>query len=59
MLSLKIEYLPHYTHEIWDYNKVEHDLINCSIENVDWSNLFLGENVHEQVGLLTKQNYFV
>ena len=29
-LNLKIEYPSPYTHEIWDYNKVETDLINCS-----------------------------
>ena len=46
-LNLKIEYTPPYNREIWDYNKAETDLINRSIENDDWSNLFLGKNVHE------------
>ena len=38
-----------YTREIGDYKKAETDLINRSIENLDWSIFFLGKNVHEQV----------
>ena len=44
--SMKIEYSPLYTCEIWDYNKAKTDLINRSIENNDCRNLFLGKNVH-------------
>ena len=40
---------PSYTREIWDYKKTKTDLINRSIENVDWSNMFMGKNAHEQV----------
>ena len=46
--------------EIWNYNKAETDLINRSIENADWSSLFLGKNVHEQMEIFnqTIQNIF-
>ena len=46
--------------EIWYYNKAETDLINRSIENADWSNLFLCKNVHEQMEIFnqTIQNIF-
>ena len=53
-LNLKIEYLPPYTHKIWKYNRSETDLINRSIESFDWSKLFSGKNVHEQVELFNK-----
>ena len=46
-LNLKFEYPPPYTHKIWDYNRSETVLINCSIESFDWSNLFSGKNIHE------------
>ena len=53
-LNLKIEYPPPYTRKIWDYNRSETDLINRSIVSFDWSKLFSGKNVHEQVELCNK-----
>ena len=53
-LHLKIEYPPQYICKIWDYNRSETDSINCSIEIFDWSYLFSGKNVHEQVELFKK-----
>ena len=34
-LNFKIEYPPHYTRKIWDYNRSETHLINRSIESFD------------------------
>ena len=53
-LDLKIEYPPPYTRKIWNYSRSETDLINRSIESFDWSKLFSGKNVHEQVELFNK-----
>ena len=53
-LSLKTEYSPSYIHKIWDYNRSERDSINCSIETFDWSYLYSGKNVHEQVEISNK-----
>ena len=53
-LNLKIEYPPPYTRKIWNYSRSETDLINCSIERFDWSKLFSGKNVHDQVELFNK-----
>ena len=39
-LNLKIEYPPTHKRKIWDYNKFETDLINCSIKSFDGSKLF-------------------
>ena len=52
--NLKIEYRPPYTRKIWNYSRSETDLINRSIESFDWSKLFSGKNVHEQVELFNK-----
>ena len=35
LFNLKIKYPPPYTREIWDYKRIETDLINCSIESFD------------------------
>ena len=53
-LNLKIEYPPPYTRKIWNYSRSETDLINHSIESFDWSKLFSGKNVHEQVELFNR-----
>ena len=50
-LNLRIEYPPPYIRKISDYNRSETDSINRSIEIFDWSYLFSGKNVHEQVEL--------
>ena len=50
----KIGYPPPYTRKIWDYNRSKTDLINRSTESFDWSNLFSGKNVHEQVELFNE-----
>ena len=53
-LNLKIEYPPPYTRKIWNYSRSETDLINHSIESFDWSKLFSGKNVYEQVELFNE-----
>ena len=53
-LNLKIKYPPPYTSQIWNYSRSETNLINRSIESFDWSKLFSGKNVHEQVELFNK-----
>ena len=50
-LHLQIEYPPPYIRKIWDYNRSETESVNCFIEIFDWSYLFSGKNVHEQVEL--------
>ena len=52
--NLKIEYPPPYTRKICNYSRSETDLINRSTESFDWSKLFSGKNVHEQVALFNK-----
>ena len=39
-VNSKIEYPPPYIHKIWNYNRVEADLINRAIENYDWPSLY-------------------
>ena len=53
-LNLQIAYPPPYTRKIWYYNRSETDLINRSIESVDWPKFFSDKNVHEQVELFNK-----
>ena len=53
-LNLRIEYPPPYIRKIWDYDRSETDSLNRSIEILDWSSLFSGKNVHEQVELSNK-----
>ena len=53
-LNLKIQYPPPYTRKIWNYSRSETDLINRFIESFDWSKLFSGKNVHEQVELFNE-----
>ena len=53
-LNLKIEHPPPYTRKIWDHNRSETDLINCSSESFDCSKLFSDKDVHEQVELFNK-----
>ena len=53
-LNLRTEYPPPYIRKCWDYNRSETDSINRFIEMFDWSYLFSGKNVHEQVELFNK-----
>ena len=53
-LNLRSEYPPPYIRRIWDYNRSDTDSINRSIEIFDWSYLFSGKNVNEQVELFNK-----
>ena len=53
-LNLRIEYPAPYISKIWDYNRSETYSINRSIEMFDWSYLFSGKNMHEQVELFNK-----
>ena len=54
-LNLQLGYLPLYTCEVWDYSKVQFDLINKSIENFDWNKLFSAQDIHNQVNFLIQQ----
>ena len=49
-INLKVAYSSPSMSKIWDYSRSVTDLIIHSIECFDWSNLFLGKSVHEQVG---------
>ena len=40
-LNRKIEHPPPYIRKIWNYNKADTDLTNCSIKNFYWPSLFL------------------
>ena len=52
-LNLKIEYIPLYACEVWDYAKAQTDLINCEVDQFDWFNLFLDKkNINELVILI-------
>ena len=47
--NFKIEYPPPYARKVWDYRKVQTDLINRAIDQFDWVNLFLDKNINEQL----------
>ena len=51
-LNLKIKYPPPDTSKT--YNRFETDLINPSTYSFDWSNLYSGKNVHEQVEMFNE-----
>ena len=53
-LNLKIEYPQPYAREVWDYGKTQIDLANRAIDQFDWVNLFLGNNINEQVILFNR-----
>ena len=53
-LNLKVESHPPYSRKIWNNSTSETELINRSIESFDWSKLFSGKNVHEQVQRFNK-----
>ena len=40
-LDLQIGYPSPYTRELWDYCQAHFDLINKTIEHLDWNKLFL------------------
>ena len=52
--QFKFEYPPPYSRKIWDGNRSGKDSINRSTESFDWSYLFSGRNVHEQVEFFNK-----
>ena len=39
-LNLKTEYPPPYAREVWDYEKIQTNLINRATDQFDWVNLF-------------------
>ena len=51
ILNLQIEYPTSYTHEVWDYDKAQFDLIHKAIENFDWNELYSSQGIHNQVNL--------
>ena len=53
-LNLKIENPPIYVCEVWDYGKAQTDLVNRTIDQFNWVNLFLDKNIKEQVILFNR-----
>ena len=51
---MKIEYPPTYARKVWDYGKAQTDLINRTIGQFDWVNLFLDTNINEQAILFIR-----
>ena len=50
-ISLQKEDCPPYTHELWDCNKAQFDLINKAIKNFVWNKLFSDQDIHNQENL--------
>ena len=53
-LNLKTEYPPLYERLIWDYNKTDTQLLNCTIETFNWEKLLEDKNVNDQLHLFNK-----
>ena len=53
-LNLKTEYPPLHEIIIWDYNKTDTQLLNCTIETFDWEKLLEDKNVNDQLYLFNK-----
>ena len=47
-LNLKIQYRLLYARNVWVYGKAQTDLINHAIDQFDWVNLILDNNINEQ-----------
>ena len=53
-LSLEKEYPQPYVREVWDYGKVQFDLISVTIRNFDSDKLLSGHNIRNQIKLFYK-----
>ena len=53
-INLKIRYPPPYERIVWDYNKANVEYINLAINRFDWTNLFEGKDVNEQLRLFNE-----
>ena len=52
-LNLKIHYPPPYQRLVWNFKKANKDLIQNSLRLINWQNLFLNKNVHQQAKIFT------
>ena len=53
-LNLKIKFPTLYERLVWDYNKTNTPLLNCTIETFKWEKLLENKNVNEQLFLFNK-----
>ena len=51
---MEIEYPQTYARKVWDYGKVQTDLVNRATDQFDWVNLFLDKNINEKVILFNR-----
>ena len=58
--NFTVEYLPPYERLVWDYNKAKTESIKQAFMQINWQNLFLNKDVHQQVRTLndTVINFF-
>ena len=50
--NLTVEYPPLYERLAWDYNKANTESIKQALMQINWQNLFLNKDVHQQVRTL-------
>ena len=50
--NLNVEYPPPYERLVWDYNKANTESIKQALMQINWQNLFLNKDVHQQVRTL-------
>ena len=50
--NLDVEYPPPYERLVWDYNKANTESIKQALMQINWQNLFLNKDVHQQVRTL-------
>ena len=49
---ISVEYPPPYERLVWDYNKADTESIKQALMQINWHDLFLSKNVHQQVRTL-------
>ena len=50
--NLTVEYPPPYERLVWDFNKANTESIKQALTQINWQNLFLNKDVHQQVRTL-------
>ena len=50
--NLNVEYPPPYERLVWDYDKANTESIKQAVIQINWQNLFLNKDVHQQVRTL-------
>ena len=50
--NLNVEYPPPYERLVWDYNKANTESLKQTLMQINWQNLFLNKDVHQQVRTL-------